>query len=67
MEYTITLNSESDYRILRKILKAFDGATIRPAKRQKSYTIEDSLREATNGEVVGPFSSVSDFMSNLME
>lgn len=67
IECTITLNSVSDYRILRKILKAFDGATIRPAKRQKGYTIEDSLREAENGEIVGPFTSVKDFMNNLME
>jgi len=65
MEYTITLNSSEDYRILKKLLKAFDGATIRPADK-RGYTIEDSLKEVENGDIVGPFSSVDEFMADLM-
>lgn len=65
MEYTVTLNSNEDYRILRKILKAFDGASIRPVEK-KGYTIEDSLNEVEKGDVVGPFSTVDDFMAELM-
>lgn len=64
MEYTLTLESEEDYRLLRKILRAFDGATIRPAKKKTS--LEISLEEARNGEVVGPFESVDDLMKDLL-
>ena len=41
-EYTLTLSSDEDYRLIRKILKAFDGASIRPNDR---YTIEDAYEE----------------------
>lgn len=67
MEYTVTLNSTADYRLLKKLLKAFDGASIKPAKKRSAYTLEDSLKEAKNGDIVGPFSSVDDFMDNLLD
>ncbi|MDE5887474.1 MAG: hypothetical protein K2H46_07805 [Muribaculaceae bacterium] len=49
-EYTLTLNSESDYRILKKILRAFDGATIRRNKIkskniEKAFSVEETLTE----------------------
>ncbi len=67
MEYTITLNSNADYRVLKKILKAFDGATIKPSKKRSAYTIEDSMREVRSGDIVGPFTSVEDFMKDLLD
>lgn len=65
LEYTLTLKTEEDYNIIKKILKAFDGARIRPSKKNE-YTIEDALKEAKNGEIVGPFHSVEDFMKDLL-
>jgi len=65
MEYTVTLNSSADYRVLKKLLKAFDGATISPVRKRKS-SIELSLEEARQGKVVGPFYSVDDFMKDLL-
>lgn len=66
-EYTVTLNSAADYRLLKKLLKAFDGATIRPAKKKSAYTIVDSLAEVKKGEVVGPVSSVEAFMKEILD
>ncbi len=66
MEYTLTLKSNEDYRLIKKLLKAFDGATIKPV-RKRGYAIEDSLKEVENGDVVGPFSSVEDFMADLLK
>lgn len=63
--YTLTLSSDEDYRLIKKLLKAFDGASIRPAK-DFGYSIEKALEEARNGDVVGPFSSVDDFMKDLL-
>jgi len=64
-EYTITLNSNEDYRILKKLLKAFDGATIRPTRKRKT-SIEISLEEARKGKVEGPFLSAEELMENLL-
>ncbi len=65
MEYTVTLNSREDYRVLKKLLKAFDGATISPVRKRKT-SIELSLEEARQGKVVGPFHSVDDLMKDLL-
>lgn len=64
-EYTLSLRTASDYRMIKKILKAFDGATITPVRHRKS-NIERSLEDAKNGEVAGPFNSVDQLMSNLL-
>lgn len=64
-EYTLTLKTSSDFQIIKKLLKAFDGASIRPVKSSR-YTIKEALDEADNGEVVGPFKSVDDFMKDLL-
>ncbi len=66
MEYTLTLKSNEDYRLIKKLLKAFDGATIKPVRKRRS-SIEMSLEEAENGDIVGPFSSVEDFMADLLK
>ncbi len=63
-EYTLRLESEKDYRIIKKLLKAFEGASITPVKKRKS-SIEISLEEARNGKVEGPFNTVEDLMKNL--
>ena len=65
MEYTLNLKSKEDYRIIKKILKAFDGASIKPMRVHKT-SLEKSLEEAQRGEVVGPFYSVNELMSDLL-
>lgn len=45
MEYTLTLQSQEDYRLIKKLLKAFEGASITPVRKRKS-SIEISLEEA---------------------
>lgn len=64
-DYTLTLNSQADYRMIKKLLKAFDGASIKPIKKRKS-SIEKSLEEARNGKVVGPFYSAKELMDDLL-
>ena len=65
MEYTLTLKSQEDYRLIKKLLKAFDGASIYPVKKRKS-SIEISLEEARQGKVAGPFNSVDELMNDLL-
>lgn len=38
MEYTLVLQSQEDYHLIEKILKAFDGASITPV-RERNYSI----------------------------
>ena len=64
-EYTLKLESEKDYRIIKKLLKAFEGASITPVKKRKS-SIELSLKEARQGKVVGPFYTTEDLMKDLL-
>lgn len=64
-EYTLTLQTKQDYSIIKKLLKAFKGATIRPANNS-SYTLEKAYKELQNGEIVGPFNSTDDFMKDLL-
>ena len=64
MEYTLTLQSQEDYRVIKKLLKAFDGASIRP--QREKYTIDDALEEARQGKVVGPFHTTEELMSSLL-
>ncbi|MDE6632820.1 MAG: hypothetical protein K2K23_07465 [Muribaculaceae bacterium] len=63
-EYTLKLESSKDYQIIKKLLKAFEGASITPVKKRKS-SIEISLEEARKGKVQGPFNSVEELMTNL--
>ena len=63
-EYTLTLSSDEDYRLIRKILKAFDGASIRPNDR---YTIEDAYEEVNSGKIKGPFHSTGELMADLLK
>lgn len=65
MEYTLTLQSQEDYRLIKKLLKAFEGASITPVRKRKS-SIEISLEEARQGKVAGPFNSVDELMKDLM-
>lgn len=65
-EYTLTLESEKDYRIIKKILKAFEGASISPVKKRRS-SIEISLEEAHQGKTVGPFNTVDELMNDLLD
>ncbi len=64
-EYTLTLKSENDYKIIKKILKAFEGAKIKPLK-STNYTIEEAFEEVKKGEIVGPFNTVDEFMKDLL-
>lgn len=64
-EYTLRLESEKDYRIIKKLLKAFEGASITPVRKRKS-SIEISLEEARQGKVAGPFNSVDELMKDLL-
>lgn len=63
MEYAVTLQSQEDYRLLKKLLKAFDGASIRPLK--KSH-IEQALEEARTGKIVGPFHTTKELTEDLL-
>ncbi|MBD5355815.1 MAG: hypothetical protein HDR88_02260 [Bacteroides sp.] len=66
-DYTLTLNSQADYRMIKKLLKAFEGASIKPIRKQKrKSSIEKSLEEARNGKVVGPFYSAKELMDDLL-
>ncbi len=64
--YTITLQSTEDYLILKKLLKAFDGAEITPMRSKKSH-LDISLDDARCGRKAGPFSSVEALMSDLLD
>lgn len=64
MEYTLTLQSQEDYHLIKKLLKAFEGASIRPQREQ--YTIDDALEEVRQGKVVGPFHTTEDLMESLL-
>lgn len=64
--YTVTLSSEEDFFILKKILKAFDGASIAPSRSRKSH-FEVAMDEVRNGDVVGPFNSVESLMKDLLD
>ncbi len=64
-EYTLRLESEKDYKIIKKLLKAFEGASITPIKKKKS-SIEISLEEARKGKTEGPFTTMEDLMENLL-
>lgn len=64
-EYTLRLESEKDYRIIKKLLKAFEGASITPVRKRK-LSIEISLEEARQGKVAGPFNSVDELMKDLL-
>lgn len=64
--YTVTLKNEEDYRIIKKILKAFDGASIIPIGNNKNH-LEMVMEEIETGQVVGPFNSVEDLMKDLLD
>lgn len=64
-EYSLTLRTEEDYRFIKKLLKAFDGASIRPVK-QKSTSMDRSLDEAAAGKISAPFHSVEELMTDLL-
>ncbi|MDE6023630.1 MAG: hypothetical protein K2G13_09040, partial [Muribaculaceae bacterium] len=64
MEYTLTLQSQEDYLLIKKLLKAFDGASIRPQKDR--YTIYDALEEVRQGKLVGPFHTTEELMKDLL-
>lgn len=64
--YTVTLKNDEDFRIIKKILKAFDGASIIPVTNKKNH-LETVLEEIENGNVVGPFNSVESFMKDLLD
>ncbi|MDE5795120.1 MAG: hypothetical protein K2I08_10425 [Muribaculaceae bacterium] len=64
-EYILKLESQKDYRIIKKLLKAFEGASITPVKKRKA-SIEISLEEARQGKVAGPFNSVDELMEDLL-
>ena len=67
MEYTLTLQSQEDYRLIKKLLKAFDGASITPVRKRRKSSIEISLEEARQGKVAGPFYKVEDLMKDLLD
>ncbi|MBD5310855.1 MAG: hypothetical protein K2J24_11035 [Muribaculaceae bacterium] len=65
MDYTLTLNSDEDYRLIKKLLKAFDGASIQPVQKTTSV-IEEALEEVKTGQIVGPFKSTCELMNDLL-
>lgn len=65
-EYTLTLNSNSDYRMIKKLLKAFEGASIRPVSKRRSG-LEIAFEEVKKGEVSGPYFSTADLMKDLLD
>lgn len=64
--YTLTLKTDEDFRILKKILKAFDGASITPLRTRKSH-FEMAMDEVEKGKVVGPYTSVDSLMKDLLD
>ena len=65
MEYAVTLQSLEDYRLIKKLLKAFDGASIRPLRKNTPH-IEEALEEARTGQTVGPFHTTQELMEDLL-
>ncbi len=64
-QYTLTLKTQEDYKFIKKLLKAFDGASIRPVETRKSH-LEKVLDEVRQGKVVGPFHSTEELMADLL-
>lgn len=64
--YTITLKNDEDFRIIKKLLKAFDGASIIPVRTPKKH-LDTIMDEIESGQVVGPFDSVESLMKDLLE
>lgn len=64
-EYTLSLQSTADYRMIKKLLKAFDGAKITPVHSREG-SLKRSLEEAKSGKVAGPFDSVDHLMTDLL-
>ncbi len=64
-EYTLSLKTAADYRIIKKLLKAFDGAKITPVRQGKG-SLERSLEEADKGDIVGPYDSIEQLMNDLL-
>lgn len=63
--YTVTLKTQEDFRILKKILKAFDGASITPVQKKSHF--EMAMDEVATGNIEGPFDSVNSFMKDLLD
>lgn len=63
--YTVTLKNEEDFQILKKLLKAFDGASITPAKSKKSH-LDIALKEVSEGKISGPYKTVDSLMNDLL-
>lgn len=53
-QYTLTLKSEEDFHMIKKLLKAFEGASIKPIPQPKSH-IEKALEEAKKAGSLVPF------------
>lgn len=64
-EYTLKLRNASDYRMIKKLLKAFDGASITPVRKKRSH-LDVAVEEAKSGKLTGPYNSVKDLMTDLM-
>lgn len=63
--YTVTLQNDDDFRIIKKILKAFDGASIIPVQNKSHLDIV--MEEIEDGQVVGPFDSTEALMKDLLD
>lgn len=64
--YTVTLQNEEDFNLLKKIIKSIEGATITPMKQKRSH-LDTSIEEAEKGEISGPFDSVQSLMKDLLD
>lgn len=64
--YTLTLKNDEDFLIIKKILKAFDGASIIPVSSKRSH-FEIAMEEVENGQITGPFKSVESLMKDLLD
>ena len=51
--------------MIKKLLKAFDGASIRPLRKNTPH-IEEALEEARTGQTVGPFHTTQELMEDLL-
>lgn len=65
-EYTLTLRSEEDYDLIKRLLKHFEGASIRPCHPSATH-LEESLKAAERGEVYGPYTSAKEMLDDLLD
>lgn len=64
-EYTLILQSEEDYRLIKKLLRAFDGASIRPTGKTNAEAGREEDEKENKKEI--PFKSTKKVVDDLLD